>query len=170
MAAKWFDDENWIALALLHAHRVMLHPNGHYRDLASATYDDIWARGATHDSRGVFTGIYESIAPGPAFHTKATVSNFGPAITAARLNHMTEAREIYAWARAHLSNPATGEVYDHVDPNGSVVKWHYTYGFGVAIGAALELFEQTHEAHFRDDAYAYARYMVENLSRRGKAK
>ncbi|HEY1957961.1 MAG TPA: glycoside hydrolase family 76 protein [Polyangiaceae bacterium] len=170
MKRSWFDDENWVALALLHAHRVMKHPNGDYRDLASATYDDIWARGATHDAHGNFTGIYESIAPGSAFYTKAAVSNFGPAITAARLGHVTEAREIYGWARQHLSDPTTGEVYDHVEPNGDVVKWHYTYCFGVAIGAALELYQTTHETQFRDDAYAYAGYMVEHLVTQWKGK
>ena len=159
----WFDDENWIALALLHAHRVVKNPNGDYRGLASSMYDDIWSRGATHDSRGHFTGIYESIASGSAYHTKAAVSNFGPAITAARLGHMSETREIYAWARAHLSDPTTGEVYDHVEPNGSTVKWHYTYNFGVAIGAAVELYWRTHENHYRDDAYRYADFMTQHL-------
>ena len=159
----WFDDENWIALALLHAHRVVKRPNGHYRDVASAIYDDIWARGATHDSAGRFTGIYESISAGENFHTKAAVSNFGPAITAARLGHLTEAKEIYAWARAHLSDPSTGDVYGRVDPDGAVVHVHYTYDFGVAIGAALELFWQTHDPQYRDDAYRYADYLVHDL-------
>jgi predicted alpha-1,6-mannanase (GH76 family) len=149
----WFDDENWIALALLHADRVVKEPNGDYLGLATSTYDDIWARGATHDSAGHFSGIYESIAAGPAYLTKAAVSNFGPAITAARLRDMTEAEDIYAWAREHLSDPSTGEVYDHVDPNGQAVAWQYTYNYGVAIGAALELYQITNAANYRDDAY-----------------
>jgi predicted alpha-1,6-mannanase (GH76 family) len=159
----WFDDENWVALALLHAHRVEPEPNGDYLGLASMTYDDIWARGATHDRLGNFTGIYESISTGPNFHTKAAVSNFGPVITAVHLNHMTEAREIYAWAREHLSDPLTGNVYGDLEPDGTVVKVHYTYDFGVAIGAALSLYEATHEKQFRDDAYRYADFMVHNL-------
>lgn len=159
----WFDDENWTALALLHAHRVMKEPNGDYAGLASSIYDDIWTRGATHDSRGRFNGIYESISPGSAYHTKAAVSNFGPAITAARLGHMTEATEIYAWARATLSDESTGQVYDHVDPDGKVVTWQYTYNAGVAIGAALELYWKTRDVRYRDDAYRYADYMVHHL-------
>jgi predicted alpha-1,6-mannanase (GH76 family) len=158
----WFDDENWIALALLHAHRVMKEPNGHYRDLAVRTFDDIWTRGATRDAAGRFTGIWESIEPGPAFHTKAAVSNFGPALTAALLRRR-EAKEIYVWAREHLSDPSTGEVFDHIERNGSTVKWQYTYNYGVAIGAALHLYRADGDARHLEDAYGYADRLVHHM-------
>ncbi len=160
----WFDDENWMALALLHAHRVMKEPNGDYLDLAKATFDDIWARGVTRDRRGRYTGIWESISSGSAYHTKAAVSNFGPAITAARLGRVSDAEEIYAWARAHLSDGSTGQVFDHLEADGTAVKQEqWTYNYGVAIGAAQELFLATHEAHYRDEAFQYAGYLVHHL-------
>jgi predicted alpha-1,6-mannanase (GH76 family) len=138
----------------------MKEPNGDYVALAGMIFDDIWARAATHDAQGRFTGVYESISPGPAFETKAVVSNFGPAITAARLGRLTKAKAMYGWAREHLSDPSTGEVYDHLERDGSAVRWQYTYDYGVAIGAALHLYEATHDAQYRDDAYRYADYMV----------
>ena len=69
-------------------------------------------------------------------HTsKATVSNFGPVITAAELYKRTGdavylafAEKTFAFWWANMVNGTTGQVADHMNaPAGDVVWWSFTY-------------------------------------------
>jgi predicted alpha-1,6-mannanase (GH76 family) len=179
-ASKFFDDENWMALALIRAYDVT--SESKYLCHAVKLYRDIKSEGFRHGSHG-FDGIWWNAA-----HTQlATAANFGPAITAARLHERPamdacpearrgyvdattterDAREIYGyWRDAMTRVDASGdrEVADHAASNcpSGVCWWDYTYNQGVGIGAALELSHMTGDGRYASEAHQMASYMIHN--------
>jgi glycosyl hydrolase family 76/carbohydrate binding protein with CBM35 domain len=101
-------------------------------------------------------------------HThKATASNAGPALAATRLYQETQlpeylsfAIQVYSFWRANMVNPQTYQVSDHIDTDGAVAKWKFTYNEGLMIGAAVELYEVTKQAAYLADAHHIAAFMI----------
>ena len=151
----FFDDENWMALALIRAYDVT--HDGKYLARAEALFADIDQNGRTS------TGIWWNRQ-----HTqKATASNFGPAITAARLNERTgkasyeaAAKAIYDTWYATMVDAKTARVADHRNANGTVDWSKWTYDTGLAIGASIELANVTHDATYLSRAHAFASYLI----------
>jgi len=151
----YFDDENWMALALIRAYDVT-HEHK-YRSRAESLFADIDQNGRTS------TGVWWNRA-----HTqKATASNFGPAITAARLNERTgnasykqAAKAIYDYWYGAMVDPKTSRVADHRDANGNVDWSKFTYDTGLAIGASIELWNVTKDKAYLDRAYQFGSYLI----------
>ena len=159
--SNFFDDENWMALALLRAYR--LTGEQRYLDRADALARDVvgaWDETCCGERPG---GVWWDRA-----HTqKATAANAGAALTAARMAIETgdplwleDARRIYGYWRQEMVDPDTHQVYDHIEVDGRVVKWRFTYDQGLMIGAALALHQATGEATYLDDAHAFASFLV----------
>jgi len=184
-SSKYFDDENWMALALIRAYDATSDRN--YLCQAVRLYRDVKSEGFDRPA-GRFDGIWWNAA----HSEKATASNFGPAITAARLHERpamnacpaavpgfvdaatagSDARTIYQhWRDAMTRGDALGDrqVADHAAGAcpGGVCWWDFTYNQGLAIGAALELHHITGEHQYASDAYGYASYMIHHETRGG---
>lgn len=166
-ARDWFDDEAWMALALLRAHD--LTGDAGLLARAAALVDDV-ARGAPDATCCGTTpgGLWWDRA-----HTqKATAANAVPAIAAARLFERTGearwldlARATYAaWRRAAV-DPATGQVADHVLPGGERIWWRFSYDGGAMVGAALALHRATGQPGYLDDARRYAAFLLSAQTR-----
>lgn len=95
--------------------------------------------------------------------SKNAVSNAPAIILAMRLfdatgeeTYLNWAKELYAWQKANLVDPANGEVWDNIHMEGgqAVVQkdWIFTYNMGTWIGAGLRLFDRTGEAVYLEDA------------------
>jgi predicted alpha-1,6-mannanase (GH76 family) len=162
--SDFYDDENWMALALMRAFdwtndRI-------YLDRAVTLFRDIAAAWDSTSARP--GGIWWDRA-----HTqKATASNAGPVITGARLTnktgdatHLTFARQVYDHWRTTMVDATTFQVSDHVNPDGTIVRWRFTYNEGLMIGAALELYAATGEARYLTDAHSIAAAMVRDQTR-----
>jgi predicted alpha-1,6-mannanase (GH76 family) len=153
--SDFFDDESWMALALIRAYDVS---NDHtYLDRAEALFADIDQNGRTND--GVWWNR-EHVE-------KATASNFGPALVAARLNERTgndtykqAAQEIYDYWYSTMVDRTTFQVADHIDPNGDVAWSKFTYNTGLAIGASIELWNITNNHEYLSHAYSFGTYLV----------
>ncbi len=153
---EFFDDENWMALALVRAST--LTGDRRYLDQAIALGDDILEHGWVA-GKGVWWN---------KTHTqRATASNFGPVILAQRLFVHTRdakwermAKEVYENWLSKMVNPTTHEVADHVDPGMKPVWVNYTYNYGLAIGASLAMHELTGNAAYLAHAHAFAAYML----------
>lgn len=151
----FFDDENWMALALVRAYDVT--KNQKYLARAEDLFADIDQNGRTS------TGVWWNRA-----HTqKATASNFGPAILAARLeertgkaSYGTAARQIYAYWYSTMVNHTTFQVADHRNGDGSVDWTKWTYDTGLAIGASIELWKITGNHGYLDHAYQFGSYLI----------
>ena len=177
-AGKHYDDENWMALALIRGYDAT--GDAKYLCRAVTLYRDIKSEGFDR-AGGAFAGIWWDAA-----HTqKATASNFGPAITAARLHERPamdncsdaqhgvvdaatladDARVIYDhWLAAMTRGDGQGgrQVADHIagDCPGGVCWWDFTYNQGLAIGAAVELQHITGDGAYLGQAHELAGYMI----------
>lgn len=157
----YFDDENWMALALLRAYH--LTGDTTYLNQSEMLYTDIMTNGwDTTCNKG---GIWWDKK-----HTqKATASNAGPVITGIRLYQITKnekyldfAKQVYTFWYQTMVNPTTYQVADHFEPDGKMVWWKFTYNEGLMIGAGLELFKATGDKAYLQQAHHIARFMVNN--------
>jgi len=169
-SSDWYDDENWLALALIRTHD--LTAGAEYLERAESLMRhimDAWDETCCGPAPG---GIWWDAA-----HTqKATASNGGPVITAARLaqrtgddSYLAFAERAYAYWRQTMVDPDSYQVFDHVDPSGDITAWSFTYNEGVMIGAALALHEATGEASYLEDARGYAARMLAEQTTDGPA-
>ena len=156
----YYDDENWMALALLRAgddQRYLARAVSLYADIMNAW--DTSCCGATHG------GIWWDRA-----HTqKATAANAGPVITGVRLAartgdgiYLAFAEQVYAYWRTNMVDPTTFAVFDHITPTGTLAKYKFTYNEGLMIGAAMALYGATSDPSYLADAESIAGYMVAN--------
>jgi predicted alpha-1,6-mannanase (GH76 family) len=137
----YFDDEAWMALALLRADALI--GDARYLARAVALAEDIRANAVDTSCCGRDRG---GLWWDRAHTQKATAANAGAALLGARLYMRTGdptwlefARTTFDWWRAHMTDPATGQVADHVDRDGEKVWWRFTYNEGTMIGAAVAL-------------------------------
>jgi predicted alpha-1,6-mannanase (GH76 family) len=146
-SSNYYDDENWMALALIRAYD--LAHDAKYLAQAKALFADIMAAWDTTCCGAHPGGIWWDRA-----HTqKATASNAGPVITGVRLAARTGAtsyrdfaRQVYTYWRANMVDPTTFEVFDHIAPGGAIAKYKFTYNEGLMIGAAQAL-DELADAH-----------------------
>ncbi len=130
---RFYDDNAWVALALLEAYRLLGREELLHR--AMDLFDFIRS-GADAAMGG---GIYWKEGD-PS--TKNTCSN-GPAVVLALelwqatgdRSCLDWARPIYAWIRRHLQSPA-GVYWDRIERDGRIDKTTWTYNTGIMIQAA----------------------------------
>lgn len=160
----FYDDEEWMALALLRAYDIT--GNESFADKAQILWADIqggWNEemGGGISWRKSQTSYKNAPANGPA------------AILAARLytrfkdpDDLKMAKDIINWMKSRLVDPKTGLVWDGVnrEKNGAVDKnWRFTYNQGVYIGACTELAGITGDKQYIEDAFKTADYTIKNL-------
>jgi len=163
-ASDYYDDENWMALALMRAYD--LSGNSAYLDRARLLYLEITA---AWDSTSAHPGGIWWNKP----HTsKATASNAGPVITGARLSartgdpaHLAFARQVYDFWLANMTVAATYEVRDHMNADGTIGPGRLTYNEGLMSGAAQALYAATGEAQFRTQAHGFATRLAKSISK-----
>ena len=164
--AGWYDDENWMALALLRAHA--LTGRAHYLDRALELFDDIrggWDDTCCGDDPG---GIWWDKA-----HTqKATASNAGPVITGVRIFEATGdtsalefAEQVYTYWHRVMVDATTAQVIDHIETDGDKVRWEFTYNEGLMLGAAIELWRVTGNSRYLSHAIAIGNRLVASGTR-----
>ena len=159
----YYDDMEWIALALLRAYKVT--NDTKYKDATLELWGYI-KEGWNENAGGGITwkkGMEWS---------KNACSNGPAAILAARLyqefgneDDKEWAIRIYDWLKSTLVNTNTGAVWDHIDSrDGSIKKdWIFTYNQGTYIGAAVELHKIFNEKSYLNDASLAADYTMSSL-------
>jgi predicted alpha-1,6-mannanase (GH76 family) len=158
---EYYDDMEWMALAWLRAYH--LFGETKYKDAALALWEDIQS------------GWNEEMGGGIAWRKvqldyKNTPANAPAVILAVRMyrdfgeeEDLLWAKRIYEWQRATLVDLESGLVWDGINRTGYGVidkNWIFTYGQGVFIGAAMELYRETGEEQYREDANRTADYVV----------
>lgn len=161
----YYDDMEWMALAWLRAYDLL----GDEKYKAAAL--ELW--------KDIRTGWNENQGGGIAWRKeqpdyKNTPANAPAAILAARLyqkfgadEDLRWAERIYEWQKRVLVDPESGLVWDGINRTGDGaidVDWKFTYGQGVYIGAAMELFNATGEERYLADAIQTADYVVSSMA------
>ncbi len=165
-SAGYYDDESWMVLALTRAYDLTL--DARYFTRARGIFDHIIAAWDTTccgtNPGGIWWDVQKS--------SKATASNGGPAIAAARLYVRTRdaaylefARKVYAYWRTFMVDPVTFRVTDSIRNDGQKNAWLFTYNEGLMLGAAVELHRATGEERYRLDAHGFAHALVTTETR-----
>jgi predicted alpha-1,6-mannanase (GH76 family) len=146
---NFYDDENWMTLALMRAYDLTGDPA--YLTEATTLYTDIMSGWDTTCCGSTPGGIWWDKP-----HTqKATASNAGPVIAGVRLSERTSdpsylafAKQVYAFWTTNMIDPTTHEVIDHIDANGTLVRYKFTYDEGLVLGASAELYRVTQDPQY----------------------
>lgn len=90
---------------------------------------------------------------------KFRASNAGPVILSCQLYEKTGdkkyldfAQKVYDYWNEHMVDEQTGQIADHITPDGKILWWKFTYNEGLMIGAASELYSITHDTKYLDRA------------------
>jgi hypothetical protein len=158
---SFYDDENWMTLALMRAYD--LTGDATYLTEATTLYADIMAGWDTTCCGATPGGIWWDKP-----HTqKATASNAGPVIAGVRLSERTNdasylafAKQVYAFWTANMIDPSTHEVIDHIDANGTLVRYKFTYNEGLVLGASAELYRVTQDPTYTTLASGVEGFML----------
>lgn len=166
----FFDDENWMALALMRAFD--LTGQAAYLAKAEEIYSDIATNAPDTTCCGPNPG---GIWWDKAHTSKATASNMGAVIVAARLtqrtgkDHLPFAKQVYDYWLKYMVDPATNQVLDHInDGDSAPTRWKFTYNEGLAIGASLELYKSTKDAKYLENAHKFAAFMIKEETAEGE--
>lgn len=171
------DDMEWIALAQIRMWESS--GNEEYIVKAKQLYNDwiisTWSSEDELPFRGGITWKTD-IAK-----SKNACSNAPAAIIAARIYrlydkiktpdekpkqaYLDEATKIYEWLRGNLYNDKIGKVSDHMDNDGKIVDWVFTYNQGTFLAAAHQLYKITGNKQYLTDAVKAADYVIEQMSK-----
>ncbi|KGE17400.1 glycosyl hydrolase [Paenibacillus wynnii] len=161
---NYYDDMEWTALALLRAY--------------VATDNDEYMRAVLELWADIVTAWNDNFGGGMAWKKdqldyKNTPANAPAAILAARLYGILQEEEyldwairIYDWNKTNLVDPANGFVWDGINRLGDGridYDWEFTYCQGVFLGAGLELYLNTGNREYMEDALRTTKVCIDRL-------
>lgn len=176
----WFiyDDIMWWIISLGRAYN--LTQESHYLELAESGFERVWSGSPVVKDGGSYDpvdgGMYwqwdQSNPPASKKgEGKMACINYPTVIAAMTLykatgkeSYLARAKEIYAWAANNLFNPNTGAVADSKHGKGEPHWKTHVYNQATCIGAAMALYEQSGEQHYRDEAILAADYVKNEMS------
>lgn len=158
----FYDDNLWIGLELVQLYRMTGRKWALER--AKQVFDLIvygWADDPSLPKPG---GVYWTQASWS--NDRNTVSNAPGAELGLQLYQLTDdatekeyylkwAKKMYSWVNEYLRAP-NGLYWDHVNPDGTITKWIFTYNQGTMIGANVLLYEITGEKSYLEEAETIA--------------
>jgi len=155
----WNDDIGWMAIMLARGYLISGNANL-LTQARTSCFDMAWARGWDTQYNG--GGIWEqqpNMTPAGQKIDKQALSNDSLGKAACLIymgNHdqwyLDRATQIYAWVRSHLYNTSTGQVYNGVEPNGTVDTGRNVYNQGTFADYANYLYQITGNVMYYDDA------------------
>ena len=158
----FYDDENWITLALLHAYKVT--GDATYLNQAKVVFADIMKAWDTTCCGAHPGGLWwEKPTTG-----KVTAINAGAVISASRLyedtndaSYLAFATKAYDYWSTYMVDATSGHVYDDINNAGVInTTWSFTYNEGLFIGAVVELAQATGDTSNMPLAHQVATYMM----------
>lgn len=161
----FFDDLMWMGITLLDAYYATNKEDGRYLQTAEMLSGWIEAQWDTSCCGPVKGGVWWDTRK----TQKATASNLGPVILALRLFRQTGkqkyvdfAQKAFNYWRQNMFDEGTGQVFDHINPDGTKVKWKFTYNEGLMIGACVEFFRHTRDQNYLNLAGKVFDYMLQH--------
>lgn len=156
------DDVMWGVIAFARAYEIT--GNVNFLTQAEIQFNAVWSRGWDTALGGGLWQTTGKTSKNACINFPATIAAMILARNTVNTGFRNQANQLWSWSRAHLFNASTGQVYDHIDANGSVVNWAFTYNQGTMIGAAYLLYNDTGTASLKNDAASAALWTKNNLT------
>lgn len=154
---RYYDDNEWIALAELDAYDASSSPK--YLKLAKRTFDFVLSGSSEALGGGIFWREQEK-------NSKNTCSNAPAMLAAARLylathepHYLTVAKELQIWLQK-LKDPSDQLMFDAMGLNGHMDKTKWTYNSALMIRGDLALFKATDNKEYLEEAVAIGRSAI----------
>ncbi|MDR0414090.1 MAG: AGE family epimerase/isomerase [Prevotellaceae bacterium] len=165
---NFFDDMEWIALALLRTYKITGEEK--YKEATLELWEYIKEGWNDHAGGGIAWERYDHI------WSKNACSNGPASILASRLYREFDNEEdkewalkIYEWEYRKLYHSTTGAVDDNINGNtGQITDWKFSYNQGTFVGAAVELYGITGEQRYLNNAIFAADYTLTELINKEK--
>ena len=173
---KYYDDNAWVALALVQHDRLRKVESSRKRAEELFTFALTgWDSDPSHPSPGGLFWVKQGAGLGLTDHTRHTISNAPNAELGLHLHELTGspafdgdarhvgARNMYDWVNRALDEscatvePATGLYFDSLQLNGKIDRTVWSYNQGVMIGANVLLHRLNGDAQHLGRAEAIAR-------------
>jgi len=156
------DDLLWGAIAFARAK--VITGNDTYGQIGASNFNTVWYRAWDTTLGG---GLW--------WTTQKTSKNAcvnGPGAIAAMLfyrmnygsNYLNQATQIYNWERSHLVNTTTGLVNDHMNSDGTIVGWTFSYNQGTWAGAAALLYQTVGGSTYYNDGKLAVQFTKNSLT------
>ena len=157
---EYNDDVMWACIVFFKAY--LATGDATFRQVAKANFDMVWQRGWSNDLGGGMWWRTDN-------QTKNACNNCPAAIVACQIyeitgdaSYLTKARQAMAWMNAKLVT-ADGAINDHMNRDGSVVTWIFSYNQGTYVGASNYLYKLTGDPAYLRDALKATRYMRDRV-------
>ena len=120
------------------------HPGGVWWDLA-------------HTSKATAAQAGVTVAALRIVETAGTLLN-----SSAKATLLAYAQSHYAFWTTYFVNRQTGQVADHEDLTGALTWWGFSYNNALVLGAAVHLYNLTHDVTYLNDAALFTSYLLNN--------
>jgi predicted alpha-1,6-mannanase (GH76 family) len=158
---KYNDDVMWGVIALVRSFQ--LTGNRAHLTQAEVQFNAVWARGWDQNKGGMYWNT-DKISKNACVNGPAAIAGFLLARSTTGTGFGQQAQQAIAWLRATLYVPSTGQVYDHIDPDGKITNWAFTYNQGTFIGASAMYAQASGQSSFMADAGLAATWAMTHLT------
>jgi predicted alpha-1,6-mannanase (GH76 family) len=158
---KYNDDIMWGVIALVRSFQ--LTGNRDHLVQAEVQYNKVWERGWDNVKGGMFWNT-DRVSKNACVNGPAAIAGFLLAKSTVGTGFAQQAQQALTWLRANLYNHSTGQVWDHVDPDGHITNWAFTYNQGTFIGASVLYHLATGQASYLADASLAATWSMTHLT------
>jgi predicted alpha-1,6-mannanase (GH76 family) len=128
------DDIMWAVIALVRSFQ--LTGNRAHLSQAEGQFNAVWRRGWDEKHGGMYWNT-SRITKNACVNGPAAIAGFLLAESTTGTGFGAQAEAAFVWLNSTLVVPATGQVYDHISPNGQKTDWAFSYNQGTFMGAAL---------------------------------
>ena len=159
---KYNDDVMWAVIALGRGYEIT--GNTAFLTQAEVQFNEVWSRGWDNTLGGGLWWTTDKQSKNACVNGPATIAAMILARNTTNTGFRNQANQTYGWLRASLYNASTGQVADHMNLDGSLTTWAFSYNQGTFAGAAALLFADTSTTSYRSDAAAAVNWTRSNLT------
>lgn len=167
---KYNDDITWAVLFCVRGY--LLTGDARYLEKGKDQFDKMFKRAFSDTYGGGLLWYQTKTTKNSCINGPAMVACCYLAKATGDSSYYHKAIALYTWSKLYLFDAATGKVNDNVDLDRKTGQlktstWSSTYNQGTYLGAAVMLYQYTHEASYLAEAERIAAYARDNMYHTG---
>ena len=131
---EYNDDIMWMVIACARAQQ--LTGNAAFRAVAKFNFDRCYARAWSTNLGGGLWWKTDNRSKNACVNGPGAIAAYLLYQISGDTNYLAKSRSLFAWERAHLFDPETGQVFDNMNGRGGIAYKAFTYNEGTFVGAA----------------------------------